>query len=598
MKTPPPAKKTNVRVFRAKLLLAMMLVVLALTGLGLFLAQRKVAVEAEHDLRQDFSNELATLHGVQAVRHAALAERCRALVLRARIHAALEDNALDLLYPSAKDELRDVLAATEEADGAVRRDALDAKFYRFLDAKGAVIPPPNPAEVGELLPDEEAHLALPALPSQQQLGYLLRSTADGNSTVDEVMTMPIISMESGEAISALVLGFKPEELGGASAASEIKSGIWLRDRLHLPALTEAQRRELSGEVARIIALPEQSENSFAVSISGVPHLLFYKQLNPGSLYPPAYEIAVYPLTKAHARLRQIRTHVLIAGAVLLLIGLAASHLLSVRLSAPVEELAVTSEQNRAHLEQAESKLEATSEELQRAARFSADASHQLKTPVTVLRAGIEELLLRDDFEPEVYDELSALLHQTYRITGVVDDLLLLSRMDAWRLQIRFAAVDLCQLLDEWLDDFSALPDELQVQVDVDCPQHLHVSGERRYVSLIVQNLLENARKYNRIGGRIRVSVREEQEFVVLSVGNTGHTITGAAREHIFERFHRGEMGENVPGHGLGLNLARELARLHGGELWLAGSGDDWTEFQVRFRVAQVPATATPAVERV
>jgi signal transduction histidine kinase len=268
-----------------------------------------------------------------------------------------------------------------------------------------------------------------------------------------------------------------------------------------------------------------------------------------------------------------------------------------RLSAPVERLAVTSEENRAHWEQAESKLEATSEELQRAARFSADASHQLKTPVTVLRAGIEELLLRDDFEPEVYNELSALLHQTYRITGVVDDLLLLSRMDAGRLQIQFSAVDLCQLLDEWLDDFTALPEEIDVQVEVDCPALLHVAGERRYVSLIVQNLLENARKYNRLGGRIRVAAREEDDHVVLTVGNTGHTIAGPAREHIFERFHRGEMGENVPGHGLGLNLARELARFHGGDVRLVRSQNDWTEFEVRFRVARVPAPAEAQAQR-
>ena len=242
----------------------------------------------------------------------------------------------------------------------------------------------------------------------------------------------------------------------------------------------------------------------------MPHLLFYKQLNQQSLYPPAYEIALYPLAAANARLREIRMHVLLAGAALLLVGLLASHLISRQLAEPVEQLAVTSEENRAHWEQAEARLEATSEELHRAARFSADASHQLKTPVTVLRAGIEELLLRDDFEPEVYDELSALLHQTYRITSIVDDLLLLSRMDAGRLQIQFNPVNICQLLNEWLDDFSALPDELDVRVEVDCPPQLHVSGERRYVSLIVQNLLENARKYNRFGGRLRVAVREEQ----------------------------------------------------------------------------------------
>src|SRR4029077_13224153 len=108
------------------------LVVLAMTGLGLFLAQRKVAIEAARDLQQDFRNELATLHGVQELRYAALAERCRALVMRPRIHAALEDNALDLLYPTARDELREVLApdgtSDEQPSNVVR-----ARFYRFLD---------------------------------------------------------------------------------------------------------------------------------------------------------------------------------------------------------------------------------------------------------------------------------------------------------------------------------------------------------------------------------------------------------------------------------------------------------------------------------
>jgi signal transduction histidine kinase len=590
----PEARRANVRSFRTKLLIAMALVVVALTTLGLFMAQRKVAIEAEHDLLQDFRNELATLHGVREVRHAALAERTRDLVQRARIHAALEDNALDLLYPSAKDELRDILAAPNEADPP--GGALHAKYYRFLDNNGAVITPPPGAGVGELRPEEEAQLALPRLSDTQQIGYLVRRAEGNAEVVDEVIAVPIVSMATGEVISALVLGFKPEELGRNRSGSEIRSGIWLRDRLHLPFLSAAEQKSLGERVGGFIAT-RQPETSFEVDVGGRPHLLFYKQLNPEALYPPAFEIALYPLANAHARLRELRTHVLLAGAALLLIGLVASHLIARRLSEPVEQLAVTSEENRAHWEQAESKLEETSEELKRAARFSADASHQLKTPVTVLRAGIEELLLRDDFEPEVYDELSALLHQTYRITGIVDDLLLLSRMDAGRLQIQFTAVDLCQLLDEWLDDFSALPDEFDVQVQIDCPANLHVAGERRYVSLIVQNLLENARKYNRTGGRIRAAAREEEKFVILTIGNTGRTIVGAAREHIFERFHRGEMGENVPGHGLGLNLARELARLHGGDVRLVQSENDWTEFEVRFRVANAPAPAASPARR-
>jgi signal transduction histidine kinase len=117
---------------------------------------------------------------------------------------------------------------------------------------------------------------------------------------------------------------------------------------------------------------------------------------------------------------------------------------------------------------------------------------------------------------------------------------------------------------------------------------LHVAGEKRYLALILQNLLENARKYNRQGGRIRVAARAEGDTVFLTVGNTGGPIPASAQEHIFERFHRGAIGENVPGYGLGLNLARELARLHHGNLRLLRSDEAWTEFEVSFRVARAP----------
>jgi signal transduction histidine kinase len=269
----------------------------------------------------------------------------------------------------------------------------------------------------------------------------------------------------------------------------------------------------------------------------------------------------------------------------LLVGFVASHLIAKRLSAPVAKLASDSEENRVRRKRVEAALVSKQEELQRSTRFSADASHQLKTPVTVLRVGIEELLRRENLEPALYDELSSLHHQTYRLTGVIDDLLLLSRMDAGRLKIEFTPVDLGQLVEEWLDDLNALPDPLGLDVKAHLPQGLFIAGERRYTSLILQNLLENARKYNRSGGRIHVTAREENGSVYFTVGNSGPAIPSEMQPHIFERFSRGT-GENIAGHGLGLNLARELVRLHGGELKLVSSENDWTEFEVRFRPAE------------
>jgi signal transduction histidine kinase len=570
--------------FRTRVLVAMMLVVSSVTVVGLLFAQRNVAANVKRDFEREFQGELAALHAVQEVRHAVLAERCRALARRPRIHAALEDGAPELLYPSARDELLDVMDSEE---GVLREPgvyALHARYYRFLDGEGRVISPPDAKDVGELGAGEESQLALGALPATPQTGYLLRRAPAGVETIDEVIAMPIVSTENGDVISAIVLGFKPPGPDMDRADSEIMSGIWLNGHLKLPSLSAASQAGVAGEVSRAVAA-QRTEGSLEVQATDVPYLLFYKWLNPGSLFPAAYEVSIYPLTDSLARQRSLFWQFIGAGAVIILGAFGVSNLLSFRLSEPVEKLAVDSEENRAQRRRAEAALESASQELQRSARFSADASHQLKTPVTVLRAGLEELLAGEYLAPAAREEVSALVHQTFRLASIIEDLLLLSRMDAGRLRIDFSRLNIIPLLEAWLDDLGALPDPLGLKVDADYPPSLWVRGERRYATLILQNLLENSRKYNRFGGRIRIAARIEGEWAVVSIGNTGNPIPASAQEHIFERFHRAAVGENVPGHGIGLNLARELVRLHGGDLRLGRSDADWTEFELRFQMA-------------
>lgn len=577
--------------FRAKLLVAMMLVVAGLTGTGLYVAQRKANADIQHDLEHNFQADLAAIHSVEELRYSALAERCRALVAKPRIHAALEDNALDLLYPSAKDELRDIMQDAKNPQPDEISGVPHARFCRFLDRTGALLPPPNPADVGLLRPEEEARLSLESLPHIPQIGYLFRGQGTREETIDEIIALPITSSENNELIAALVIGFKPLEVAPKNGPDDVRSGIWLNDRLHLPALQESDRNVLEQKMTRLLRDSNQAQHSTGVDIGGESYLLFYKLLNPQSAFPPAYEVAIHPLKIGLALQNRLRWQILVAGGVLLLFGFIASHLISRKLSAPVAQLAMDSQENLAKRKRVEAVLASTHDELARSTRFSADASHQLKTPVTVLRAGIEELLRRENFEPAVYDELSALHYQTYRLTGVIDDLLLLSRMDAGHVKIEFSPVNISQLVEEWLDDFNALPDPLGLEISAQVPASLFLSGERRYTSLILQNLLENARKYNRPGGRVRVAAREVNGWIYLTVGNTGRPIPEEMQPHIFERFSRGPHGEKIAGHGLGLNLARELVRLHGGELHLVSSNEEWTEFEVRFRVAD--ETAVP-----
>src|SRR5438270_10369241 len=575
MSAPSQARDKDVASFRTRLFTAMIVIVAAVTVLGLYLAQRKVTADAERNLQKNFQAELASLHNLEELRHAALADRCNELAAKPRIHAAIEDNAIDLLYPSAKDELRDLMEGDEPPPEQAAR-SLHARFYRFLDSTGAVIKPPNASDVGELDAKTEAQLSLNRLPDTQQIGYV-----QSGGDIHEVIAVPIFSTDTGDLVSALVIGFKPFQL--EDKPTGMQSGIWVGGNLHLIALPPSALSSLNEKITRAATDSQSDQNYFRVEVGRAPQLLFYKRLNPGSLFPSAYEIFVHPIAPWTAQLNRLRWQIGGAGALLLLGGFVASHFVALRMSAPLKKMALDSEENRAERERAEAALATTAEELERSTRYSADASHQLTSPVTVLRLGLETLLGREDFKPQVYEQLSGLLHQTHRLTGVIDDLLLLSRVDAGHLQIASAPVNLSQVVDEWLDDLGALPDSPDVKIEKEFPGGLFVAGEKRYTSLIVQNLLENARKYNRPGGRIRVSAHSNGSDVVLTIGNNGRTIPRG--ENIFERFHHNAMPSAASGHGIGLNLARELARLHGGDLCLVRSENDWTEFEVRFPAA-------------
>src|SRR4029077_13935231 len=105
---------------------------------------------------------------------------------------------------------------------------------------------------------------------------------------DEIIAIPIFSTETREVISALVVGFKPFELAGKGAGAEMKSGVWVNGDLHLPLVPEPEQAALSDQIARVVSRTNRSRNNYTVTVNGAPQLLFYKQLNPNSLYPPAY----------------------------------------------------------------------------------------------------------------------------------------------------------------------------------------------------------------------------------------------------------------------------------------------------------------------
>ena len=229
-------------------------------------------------------------------------------------------------------------------------------------------------------------------------------------------------------------------------------------------------------------------------------------------------------------------------------------------------------------------LNDTFERLQRSfeqsIRFSADASHHLKTPLAVLRAGIEEILKDPEASATQQARANALLDQVRDLTSISENLLLLARADAGRLEMRPTAFDFREVLEGACEDARILAEAQNISVEADLPGHLPIMADRFAIELIVQNLTDNALKYNGPGGSVRFSAKLLNSGVELIVANTGEPIPSARVANIFERFYRAGTSQPTAGHGLGLSIARELALAHGGELSLVRSDPDWTEFRL------------------
>ncbi len=232
-------------------------------------------------------------------------------------------------------------------------------------------------------------------------------------------------------------------------------------------------------------------------------------------------------------------------------------------------------------------LNATFDRLKRsfaqAQRFSADASHELKTPLTVLRASIESLSESPTLASVDQEAVAALLEQTRRLSSITESLLLLSRADAGRLRLDVAPADVREIVAACVEDAQIIAAPRGITIEADLPPALRASVDRGRLSQIVVNLLDNAVKYNRDGGWVQVAAEQADGALAIRVANTGDGIAPEHAPRLFDRFFRADAASGQEGSGLGLSLARELARAHGGDLTLTRSDAEWTQFCLTLR---------------
>lgn len=229
-----------------------------------------------------------------------------------------------------------------------------------------------------------------------------------------------------------------------------------------------------------------------------------------------------------------------------------------------------------------------------AMQFAADASHQLKTPITVMRAAIEDVIHDSNLNSEQIGALSDLLQQTRRLSSLADGLLLLAKADAGRLKVKMTESDLAPVIQGCIEDAEIIAAMQEITIDSDIPDTLWAYADPLRTQQILLNLLENGVKYNEPGGTVRLRAEADGLGTSITVCNTGTPIPAKLVSRVFDRFSRGDENETRAGHGLGLALARELARAQGGELLLVRSDKKWTEFELRLRSPMGIAKSVPA----
>ncbi len=213
--------------------------------------------------------------------------------------------------------------------------------------------------------------------------------------------------------------------------------------------------------------------------------------------------------------------------------------------------------------------------------FIADASHELKTPLTLIRADAE-VLLRGMTNPDDRELVEDLLGETDRMSAVLSDLLILARLDAGKLAVAREIFDLGATVAETAERFGARANARDVRLEVRSTGELPVRGDPERTAQILAALLDNALRFTPPGVGVKVSARAQDGRACATVTDTGPGIAPEHLPRVFDRFYRAEASrtrsEAGGGTGLGLSIARELARAQGGELTAANAPDGGARF--------------------
>lgn len=226
----------------------------------------------------------------------------------------------------------------------------------------------------------------------------------------------------------------------------------------------------------------------------------------------------------------------------------------------------------------------------RVREFTLHASHELKTPLTILRSGFEQSLSRPDISEPMRDQIINWMDEVDRLNRVVSGLTLLTQADAGQVSLLTEEVALQDLLRDAASEAEILGQSLNLSVSVVVEDAVVLKADRHRLRQLLLNLTDNAVKYNRESGYVRYVLKRENDHVLMRVESGGRGIPAEELPHIFNRFFRSSAsrGSGADGVGLGLSICQWIAQAHGGGI-TATSEPDHTVLSLRLPLQPSPA---------
>ena len=325
--------------FRTKLILAMSLTVAGVTGATLYVTQQRVQAAFQRQFEDQFRLQLSFFSERRVQQLGEIAKRCKKVSESVRIISALEEALMeddpDLFYDNLDTEIALLTEAAENPSVTV----IDPTGRALVPGKSRPYFLPHGTGDGRDSLLGRLVVRMRGSEGRQEIGYL----ALGGGKLGECMVTPLVNQATDDVLGALVMAFPLSDHGERamheSSRKALLSGIWLDGRVHSQTIPAALHEKLAKQVAEEMQNATSGTSAVTIRVGDVPHLLFHRVLNPGSLFPPAAQVGLYSMAEAVREQQQLRVRILGYGAAAVLVGMGLILWLSQGFSRPIEALA-------------------------------------------------------------------------------------------------------------------------------------------------------------------------------------------------------------------------------------------------------------------